>query len=978
MGKRRIFAMLMLLFAVPALLGLFAFALPPLYAETYLAALPDKAAALKAADSPKVVLVGGSGTAFDTDCALLKEETGLESVNLGLYAGLGTTVMLEMALPDIASGDIVVFSPELNPQTLSDHFDPSFLWQACETDLGLLFRLDPSRLEGMVSAFPLYAARKARAFLLGEGIEPEGVYSRAAFTLAGDVKADLRPGNVMPGGVDVNTPLSFEGLAPTEAFLDRVNTFARACAARGARVYFRFCPMNAQAFIPGEAEEAGEDFTRTLERALVCPVLGSAERARMDSVWFYDTNFHLNGAGARYNTLLLAEEIKQVLGDQTPLKASFQAPPDAPWTDTARGESREAALFTYAKQGDQAVLTGLTPAGQERETLILPARVGDWDVVALDRSVFAGNERVREITLPEGLRSIPDGAFEGCRNLKALYLPLRDPAACTVGQGLLRGTDALVYVPAESFGRYCTNYFWAVHASRLIPMEFPDDTPQASGAPAAVPTQAEAARTITRLTYEGSGGTLRNQEGDTLTRMRTYAHARENTLQGSVWFRREGYVLTGWNTRADGSGVTVGLGSRYGFEDGDTLFAQWAPATEEALFDYELASDGAQVTGYRGGETCVIPETLGGRPVTVIRSGAFREKELSYLVFPPSLRALEEGAFSACVLQEAVLFDSLRKISDASFAACVLPQTLRVNAATRPVYSGSYFDAFQDKYDRLLALRDHRKLVLSSGSSGRYGYVSPMLEEAFPDYAVINMGVYAYTSALPQLRLMLPLLQEGDVLLYAPEFDAAPEQFCETDRLDTGFWAMMESGYDAAATLDMRQFSGVFDSLGAYLQARARMPGLDYSFSPARFDDDGNSYLIDTYNEYGDFILPRPDGDSDGRLRDNIADYTVGNITPRRIACLNRALAPFVQQGVRVLFAYTPRNSASLTKESTPENRGKLEEQLQALIEVPVVSRLEDSLFPGRLFWLIDSHLSTNGARLRTERIIEDLKKNGL
>ena len=189
MGKRRIFAMLMLLFAVPALLGLFAFALPPLYAETYLAALPDKAAALKAADSPKVVLVGGSGTAFDTDCALLKEETGLESVNLGLYAGLGTTVMLEMALPDIASGDIVVFSPELNPQTLSDHFDPSFLWQACETDLGLLFRLDPSRLEGMVSAFPLYAARKARAFLLGEGIEPEGVYSRAAFTLAGDVKA---------------------------------------------------------------------------------------------------------------------------------------------------------------------------------------------------------------------------------------------------------------------------------------------------------------------------------------------------------------------------------------------------------------------------------------------------------------------------------------------------------------------------------------------------------------------------------------------------------------------------------------------------------------------------------------------------------------------------------------------------------------------------------------------------------------------
>ena len=114
-------------------------------------------------------------------------------------------------------------------------------------------------------------------------------------------------------------------------------------------------------------------------------------------------------------------------------------------------------------------------------------------------------------------------------------------------------------------------------------------------------------------------------------------------------------------------------------------------------------------------------------------------------------------------------------------------------------------------------------------------------------------------------------------------------------------------------------------------------------------------------------------GVADGLLRHNIADYTVHAIPEETVACLNRALAPFAEKGITALFTYTPRNRASLTEESTPEARQALHRHLVSHLCVPVISGIEASLMPGRYFWLIDSHLSTEGARLHTAQVIEDL-----
>ena len=969
--KKRMLRLLSLLL-IPILLLLFsAFCLPAQYSHTYLAALVDKAKALKNAQSPRVILVGGSGTAFQADCELLETLLpGRRAVNFGLYAELGTAVMLELCLPDVQSGDIVVFSPELSGQTLSDWFGAESMWQAAEEAPALLARLDASRWEAMLAAFPRYAAQKARFFLFGGKPEGNGVYARAAFTDRGDIRPSLRSANQMIGGWDANMPLRFDPSLPTEELIARVNAFASACEKKGAKLYFRFCPMNADA-MPEEEKQKAAAFTAQLQEQLRCDILGSADRALMASGWFYDTNFHLNGAGAQKNTLLLAQELAQALGVDLPASLPEPTLPEAEDAFSPNGEKEDEACFVYdASQPGALIITGLTEEGKAREALAVPAHHSGLPVLSFTADAFAGNHKLRELTIQSNIRAIPDGAFRDCDSLTAIVLLQEEPSRCAVGKDLLLGTSARVLVPEGRYGSYCTDYFWAPHAARLQPiadLNAPSPTP--------APTESPAPKRVWRIRYEGNGGTVRGQEKTSLSREITYAHRRENTLQGTVWFQREGWLLTGWSTEKEGGGLSVGLGSRIDPHQAETLYAQWLPCAPDEDFSWAIEGQSAVITGYRGKDAvCVLPEAHDGLPVRVIRAGAFADRQFSRLVLSPSLRTVEAGAFVNCEIQEMLLYDSLREISDFSFSACALPRTLRINAAVSPAYSGSYFDAFQDKYDYLLSLRGKKKLVLSSGSSGRYGYASPLLKEAFPDLEPVNMGVYAYTSALPQLQLILPQMEEGDILLYSPEFDAVQEQFCVSSRLDAGFWAMMESNYDTASMLDMRAFSGVFDSLGEYLRVRARMPARDYALSPAHFDDDGNAYDFSTYNQYGDFILPRPLGDTDERLRHNIADYTANSFPPETVQCLNAALAPFTEKGVSVYFTYTPRNVNSLTEESTLENRAALHEHLKAGLSVPVISEIEDSLLPGRYFWLIDSHTGDEGAIIRTRRVIRDLE----
>ena len=115
---------------------------PSQYSNSFVGALNEKYDRLHSIEEPKLVVVGGSSVVFGTDSAMIEKYTGMPVVNFGLYAALGTKLMLDLSRPAIGEGDVVVLSPELDPQTMSLYFSSEQTLMAFDDDFSMFFDLD--------------------------------------------------------------------------------------------------------------------------------------------------------------------------------------------------------------------------------------------------------------------------------------------------------------------------------------------------------------------------------------------------------------------------------------------------------------------------------------------------------------------------------------------------------------------------------------------------------------------------------------------------------------------------------------------------------------------------------------------------------------------------------------------------------------------------------------------------------------------
>jgi hypothetical protein len=98
-----------------------------------------------------------------------------------------------------------------------------------------------------------------------------------------------------------------------------------------------------------------------------------------------------------------------------------------------------------------------------------------------------------------------------------------------------------------------------------------------------------------------------------------------------------------------------------------------ALGAEEGDFFYERAGVGARVTGYRGsGGAVVIPELLGGLPVTSIGNSAFAVRaSLTSVTIPDSVTAIGVEAFVGCTgLTSVTIPNSVTSIGYDAFNGC--------------------------------------------------------------------------------------------------------------------------------------------------------------------------------------------------------------------------------------------------------------------------------------------------------------------
>lgn len=399
------------------------FGLPVQFGDTFMGELKSKYERLKETSGKRIVLVGGSGVAFDCDSALMDDFfPSYEIVNFGMYAGLGTKAVMDLSENYIHEGDIVILSPEQSEQTFSDYFNGEYMWQAADGAFGMLRDLKSENFEAMLGNFPRFALEKLNYVMKGQKPQTDSIYQKKSFNIYGDIELDTCRENILPNGYDVNQKVRFTEDVVQPEFMDYMNDWAKRLEKKGAVVWYRYCPVNKLSVEDMDDLAAYDVFLR---QKLDFPVIGNPENSLMEAEWFFDTNFHLNQPGKEVNTVQLIRDMKAMLGDDRAVTVELPEKPHRTWGDV----SAETRIWT-----------------------------------AKDSETYQGEET---IVIPENVTQIEDYAFSNCAGLKQIVLEQKDPSKCIVGQHLLDGTGAEILVPQMSVDSYKRNYFWSVYVGRI-------------------------------------------------------------------------------------------------------------------------------------------------------------------------------------------------------------------------------------------------------------------------------------------------------------------------------------------------------------------------------------------------------------------------------------------------------------------------------------------------------------------------------
>ncbi|MDD6051603.1 MAG: hypothetical protein PUC00_10130 [Clostridiales bacterium] len=458
MNRRGIVSLLLGICSLPLVLLLLGFLLPAQYGGTYLGEMPEKHRRLNTAQGRRIIVIGGSSVPFALNSPQLEQLLpGWTVVDYGLYAPLGTVTMLDWALEGIREGDLVILSPEQDAQALSCYVDGESILQACDGHFDLLTRLNPTRLEAVAAAFPAFAGKKLHCALWGQP-ESTGIYTRASFNAYGDIDCPGRERNILPGLRQQNQQISFDPQMLSADFIQEVAAFAQAVRQKGADIVYHFPPMNAAA-VSEEALTTVDAYYDFLAKALPMPILGDPHHCILDAEWFYDTNFHLNAAGAIVFTGLLAEDIKVYLRDSSPTALSLPSKP-APRQAVYTGDDSCADCFTYRQEGEGWVIDGLTAQGRQQEALILPTHYQGQPVTGMAADVLKNHTALKALTIQPNIPVLPDGFVQGCIRLRRILLTGEEPSAYSVGDRLMEGASFLIQVPAAALDAYRRNYSW--------------------------------------------------------------------------------------------------------------------------------------------------------------------------------------------------------------------------------------------------------------------------------------------------------------------------------------------------------------------------------------------------------------------------------------------------------------------------------------------------------------------------------------
>lgn len=277
--------------------------------------------------------------------------------------------------------------------------------------------------------------------------------------------------------------------------------------------------------------------------------------------------------------------------------------------------------------------------------------------------------------------------------------------------------------------------------------------------------------------------------------------------------------------------------------------------------------------------------------------------------------------------------------------------------AIAPQYTHEYNASFIDKMARLESIKQP-KIVLASNSNLAFGIQSDLIEDAL-GMPVVNLGLHGGLGNAFHERMPLFNLTAGDIIVIAhldyhdDDIIADPELALLTVENYFHYWKIFRPK-------DYPRIICAFPKYAYKCLFRFLLKSDQEPTTPT-------CYTRSAFNEYGDNIFPRniEAGESEPSLRHPSVNDT----------CMNRINALYrncKMKGATVVIAGTPIVSG-LAGFNLDEYK-RFQSEVERRTECPVISDFTDYVFDKRYFYASSLHMTNDGAKLRSEQLIKDLK----
>lgn len=272
--------------------------------------------------------------------------------------------------------------------------------------------------------------------------------------------------------------------------------------------------------------------------------------------------------------------------------------------------------------------------------------------------------------------------------------------------------------------------------------------------------------------------------------------------------------------------------------------------------------------------------------------------------------------------------------------------------AQPPQFGASIMGTASYKID-LLESTPGNRIILVGGSSSPYATDCAKISDAF-DMTCINIGITAYLGIDFYTSMLEHYTRPGDIIVIAPEHSILSgavdyKTVWATIENHTQLWDIVPLGYWPSMVTQYYQY------------AQNKLDLLK--------ENNATQNYPNGFGVLGDVTAYREPLLESGYVRDDLIDLGPNTLNETVVKSLNSFYKFAQSANAAVFFAFAPVNAMAVI--STPEEWNALEELLQNELNIPVLGHLNDTVMAGHYFYDSNNHLTTAGAQIYTNSLIE-------